>query len=310
MTLLDVRPTRRTMLGAAACGLAAMALAPTRLWAAAPEAVSPVALVFDGEALLLAARDLRRSTDGGATWAVLPGAPEEIAALAADPGRPGRVFAGLGSGGVRLSVDSGESWADAGQGLPAAPVRALAVAAEAPDTIYAAVEGDGLWTSSDAGQSWALAMDRPWLEGAERDLLALSSVSLDTGMGGIWVYAGTETGLTRVPDCFCRWQDVRPGNAMDALVAGEAAPEVKSLPAGQPVRSLAVSLRKPELIHAALPSGIWRSADAGVTWADAYAADALCVAAEPGDPHHIVTATAGGLVTSRDGGITWTAPAA
>jgi photosystem II stability/assembly factor-like uncharacterized protein len=142
------------MLSAAACGLAAMPLGPARLWAAAPEAIAPLALAFDGKALLLAAQDLRRSTDGGATWAVLPGAPDEIAALAAHPGRPGRVFAGLGSGGVRLSVDGGGSWADAGPGLPAAPVGTLAVAPEAPDTIYAAVEGDGLWTSRDAGQSW------------------------------------------------------------------------------------------------------------------------------------------------------------
>jgi hypothetical protein len=125
-------------------------------------------------------------------------------------------------------------------------------------------------------------MDRPWLEGAERELLALASVSLDTGMGGIWVYAGTEIGLTRVPDCFCRWQDIRPGNAMDAMVAGEAPPEAKPLPAGQPVRSLAVSPARPELIHAALPSGIWRSANAGVTWGRARDADALSVAAVVG----------------------------
>ncbi|MDV4146746.1 hypothetical protein [Shimia sp. FJ5] len=58
-------------------------------------------------------------------------------------------------------------------------------------------------------------MDRPWLDDAERDPLALASVELETGMGGIWIYAGTEVGLARVPDCFCRWQDVQPGNAMD-----------------------------------------------------------------------------------------------
>lgn len=153
-------------------------------------------------------------------------------------------------------------------------------------------------------------MDRPWLEGAERDVLALASVRLDTGMGGIWVYAGTEAGLTRVPDCFCRWQEVRPGNAMDALVAGEAPPEMEPLPAGEPVRGLAVSLARPELIHAALPSGIWRSEDAGVTWALAKASDAFCIAADPADPLHIVAGTTGGLVDSRDGGLTWTAHSA
>lgn len=310
MTLLDVRPTRRAMLGAAACGLAAMALAPARLRAARPQPGTPRALVFDGDALLATADSLRRSTDGGATWAALPAAPAGISALAAHADRRGRIFAGLAAGGVSLSEDGGESWADAAAGLPAAPVRALALAAESPDTVYAAVGGDGLWTSRDAGRSWELSMDRPWLDGAERDVLALASVSLDTGMGGIWVYAGTEIGLMRVPDCFCRWQEVRPGNAMDALVAGEAPPEAVPLPAGEPVRSLAVSPARPELLHAALPSGVWRSADAGVTWGRASATDVLCIAADPADPLHIVAATPGGLVTSRDGGLTWTAPGA
>ena len=310
MTLLDVRPTRRAMLGAAACGLAAMALAPARLLAAAPQAGAPRALVFQGNALVVAADDLRRSTDGGATSAVLPAAPAGISALAAHAGRPGRILAGLAAGGVSLSEDGGDSWADAAAGLPAAPVRALALAAESPDTIYAAVEGDGLWTSRDAGRSWELSMDRPWLDGAEHDVLALASVSLDTGMGGIWVYAGTGFGLTRVPDCFCRWQEVRPGNAMDALVAGDAPPEAKPLPAAEPVRGLAVSPARPGLLHAALPSGIWRSADAGVNWTRASATDASGIAAHPTDPLHIVAATPGGLVTSRDGGRIWTAPGA
>lgn len=87
-------------------------------------------------------------------------------------------------------------------------------------------------------------MDRPWLDDAEREPLALASVELETGMGGIWIYAGTEVGLARVPDCFCRWQDVQPGNAMDALVAGEAPPSEAPLPGGQPILSLASAPRR------------------------------------------------------------------
>ncbi|MDP2739607.1 MAG: hypothetical protein Q8O82_13135 [Pseudorhodobacter sp.] len=81
---------------------------------------------------------------------------------------------------------------------------------------------DGLWRSADAGATWAFAMDRPWIAEAEREVLALASVNLASGMGGIWIYAGTGRGLTRVPDCFCRWQDVVAGDAMDALVADNA----------------------------------------------------------------------------------------
>jgi hypothetical protein len=30
----------------------------------------------------------------------------------------------------------------------------------------------------------------------------LASVNIPTGMGGIWLYAGTAEGLVRNPDCF------------------------------------------------------------------------------------------------------------
>src|SRR3546814_5274387 len=102
-------------------------------------------------------------------------------------------------------------------------------------------------------------MVRPGLNYAERDLLALVSVDLATGMGGIWIYAGTPVGLIRVPDCFCRWQDVQPGNAMDALVSGDAPPSQAPLPAGEPIHALASAPSAPETVHAALPSGVWTS---------------------------------------------------
>ena len=69
-------------------------------------------------------------------------------------------------------------------------------------------------------------MDRPYEDGAERDLLTLASVNAETGMGGIWIYAGTERGLTRLPDCLCRWQEVQPGDAMAAASGVESLLEV------------------------------------------------------------------------------------
>jgi len=40
--------------------------------------------------------------------------------------------------------------------------------------------------------------------------------------GGIWLCAGTEVGLARVPACLCRWQDVPPGDVMSiaAVIGG------------------------------------------------------------------------------------------
>lgn len=44
----------------------------------------------------------------------------------------------------------------------------------------------------------------------ERNLTALASVDVATGMGGSWIYAGTELGLTRVPDRSRRWLRATP----------------------------------------------------------------------------------------------------
>lgn len=264
------------------------------------------ALAFDGEMLVAAGERLTRLSFDGRVDEMPPPA-QPIRALASHPDRPGRLFAAPEGGGALRSDDGGSSWSAAGAGLPAAEVAALAVAAAAPDTIFAAVTGDGLWRSEDAGDTWAFVMDRPWIAEAEREVLALASVNLASGMGGIWVYAGTDVGLTRVPDCFCRWQDVVAGDAMDALVAGAAPPPQAPLPAGEPVLALASAPTAPERLHAALPSGLWASADGGVTWARQSDLRATAVAIAPGDPGHIVAATDGGLSQSRDGGTTWTA---
>ncbi|KZB55973.1 pyridine nucleotide-disulfide oxidoreductase [Thalassospira xiamenensis] len=223
------------------------------------------------------------------------------------PERPGRIVGGLDTGGVVLSVDGGKSWDVRGQGLPKAAVTAITTAATNPDTIYAAIRGDGLWQSDDAGQSWVFAMDRPWLANAERDLTALSSVDLATGMGGIWLYAGTDTGVTRVPDCFCRWQDVQPGDAMDALASGKQATPKVPLPEGEPVNALVSAVSRPATLYAALPSGIWQSQDAGVTWLKRSEVIATALAVHPLHADDLVIVNDDGVLQSPDGGRTWPA---
>lgn len=305
-----VRLSRRTVLRGGACGLLVAAAPALGGLAPAGPADGISALAFDGSTLVAAGGGLRRSPDGGASWEPLAEPDGEILALAAHPDRHGTLFAGTASGAVLGSRDGGRSWTDRSTGLPGGAVRALAIAARTPDTLYAAIESDGLWTSEDGGASWTLAMDRPYADGVEHDLLALASVDTESGMGGIWVYAGTEAGLTRVPDCFCRWQEVRPGNAMDALVSGEAPPPEKPLPKGESVISLAAAPTDPALIYAGLPSEIWKSTDAGVSWAKAHDAAMPRLALDPEDALHVVAATGAGILTSRDGGLTWTAPGA
>lgn len=300
-----VRPNRRTVLtGMLSVGVATMLPG----FAPAASDRTPWVLAFDGAAILTAGRKLLVSNDGGESWAEQE-APGRVLALATHHGRPGHVVAGLAEGGVGLSEDGGTTWRIGTTGLPAGEVNAIAIGSRDPDLIYAAIRGDGLYKSEDAGERWALAMDRPWLDEAERDPLTLVSVDLETGMGGIWIYAGTEMGLTRVPDCFCRWQDVQPGNAMDALVVGDAPPPESPLPEGEPVMSLASSPSIPERLYAALPSGIWASEDGGVVWTQKAESSASAVAVHPEDETYVAAVIGGTLKLSRDGGATWTATA-
>ncbi|WP_245596806.1 hypothetical protein [Leisingera aquimarina] len=268
------------------------------------------AITFSGQTVIVAGDSVRSVDVSTGTTVDLTTPERPVHALAIHPDRPDRLFAAPEDGGIAQSNDGGRLWHSAGNGLPDAQVTALAVAAAAPDTVYATVSGDGLWRSEDAGGTWSFVMDRPWIEEAERDVLALASVNLASGMGGIWLYAGTETGLTRVPDCFCRWQDVVAGDAMDALVAGAAPPPEAPLPEDEPVLALVSAHAAPERLFAALPSGLWASADGGVMWERKSSVQVRALAVDPMDPGHIAAATDTELKLSRDGGANWATLAA
>ena len=269
------------------------------------------AMAFDGPVLILASDRFWRSSDGGASWvAASDQNAASITALTTHPGKPGFVYAASKTGGVMRSGDGGISWRSVGTGLPMAPANALTIAAQHPDTIYVALQGDGLWASKDAGDSWDFVMDRPYLAHAEHDILTLAGVNIATGMGGEWIYAGTDLGLTRVPDCFCRWQGVDEADPMAGLVKGQAAVAAKPLPGGQALLSLALAPSVSATLFAGLQSGVWKSTDAGLNWAQVSDHAAPHLAVNPTDPNHVIAAADGAILSSRDGGTTWSAPAA
>ena len=104
-----------------------------------------------------------KSTDGGGQWRQVPipvPAPVAIRSLAIDPATPSIVYAayapfGAGkSGGVLKSIDAGETWIAAQNGLPdTIDVNALAIDPSTPARIYAATQ-QGVFMSSDAAASW------------------------------------------------------------------------------------------------------------------------------------------------------------
>ena len=272
------------------------------------------ALAFDQGKLLAAAAGIWISADGGVSFSPRSEGPgAAVTALATHPDKPGVIYATTSNGLLR-SVDAGLSWNSAGPGLPASPMDAVAIAAHDPQIIYVAVRGDGIWQSKDGAKSWDFAMDRPLVDKVEVDVQALASVGSLSGMGGYWVYAGTSKGVSKVPDCFCRWSSLESTGAME--VSTSAAKPARVDPALRlphlSATSLAVAPSVPNVLFAGLPSGIWKTGDTGSTWqlvGKALASPILAV--DPNDPNHLVAAISDGMMlSSRNNGLTWAAPSA
>ncbi len=87
-----------------------------------------------------------------------------INCLAADPHKPGQIYAGTQANGIQVSEDSAKSWR--GLGLVDVPVKSVAVSNHQPGMIYAGGKPVSLFVSQDAGQHWielpALRKSKKW----------------------------------------------------------------------------------------------------------------------------------------------------
>ena len=161
-----------------------------------------------------------RLDEAGSGWTVeLSLAGSGAQCLAVDPADPDVVYAGLRAGGVRRSVDGGQSWVDCR--LPEPGVFSLAVSA-ADGVVYAGTEPSRLFRSDDRGESWGeletlLELPsrptwsfppRPWTSHVR--WIAPSPHDADLLLVGIEL-----GGLMRSTDGGQSWQDHRPGAQPD-----------------------------------------------------------------------------------------------
>ena len=171
---------------------------------AAFEHVHALALDAAGRSLWLGAHaGLFRSEDGGRVWTKV-GLPvnhdaPDIMAVTPDSRDAAVVYVATHEAGVFKTTDGGRTWSEVNSGLGGHDVHGLAIDPNAPTKLHALVRDDsqGLYRTTNGGRNWVRVDDGP---GGETKVL--TSVNLSTGMGGIYLYAGTAEGLQRNPDCF------------------------------------------------------------------------------------------------------------
>ena len=168
------------------------------------EHVHALAMDSSGQSLLVGAHTgLFRSHDGGQSWKRVPLSVKhshpDVMSIVPDPSTSNTIYVGTHEAGVFKSTDTGATWKQVNNGLGGMDVHGLAIDPNAPSKLHAAIrdKGDGIYRTTDGGAKWTRVDDGP-----EGEVKVLKSVNISTGMGGIFLYAGTSTGLQRSPDCF------------------------------------------------------------------------------------------------------------
>ena len=217
---------------------------------------------------------LLRTTDSGATWTAVPGAPiDEISGVAFTSVQDGTLVGTLGR--IYRTSDGGATWTDVSRGTRES---LSAVAFVAPTTAVASVAAAGLMLrSTDGGVSWT-QLATPATQPQRGVAFADANVGVSVGdagsmlrttnSGANWsaVASGTSAGL----------RAIRFFNASTGLAVGEGGTILRTANAGaswQPVASgVTVALNAVTTVGATQATvgtqdgRVLRSGDAGLTW--------------------------------------------
>ena len=285
---------------------------------------------------------IHRSADQGRTWQwIREGFPPvqqfafsaPIGAIAFDPQRPARVYAGVGrprwnkggSGAIYSSDDTGLTWRlISARQLPAdAIVRDIELQPGTSRTILIATHR-GIFRSEDAGQSWAAS--NQGLPHVNVEELAFAPSLPDI------VYASLQTtardsqpfdgGVCRSDDGGKTWRTVNGAGMPRRVGASGQSPYMTSQ-----IKDLAVDPRDPNVVYAgsrsSVTAGVYKTLDGGLHWTqmtrhgkqdtpnmdygwiNSWGPAVECLSLSPVRPNRLAFGTSGQVFTSDDGGTTW-----
>jgi photosystem II stability/assembly factor-like uncharacterized protein len=271
-----------------------------------------------------------RSTDGGASWKLLPGSPFHPFFVEIDPSRPDTVYsARLSDGQVFKSTDGGASWQRLNVGSAGSVlfVGSLEVDPLKSSRLYAGT-AHGVWKSEDGGASWQ-RLSRGLPNGGDIGVRVYPAPLRPAGT--VYVLTNNDD-LFRTSDGGKRWKPLQrlgrflpvlaysPLDARTLYVSFGDGQVFRSdnggdrwVQVGQPrgiyLTSLAVHPGMPRTVYAGTPSsGLFKSTDSGRSWfpvGNFAAVHAHPLAIDPSSQTVWADVSGRGLLRSVDGGATW-----
>jgi photosystem II stability/assembly factor-like uncharacterized protein len=202
-----------------------------------------------------------------------------VLSLAIDPASPTTLYAGT-YGGVFKSVDGGANWAAASVGLTSTYSAALAIDPLTPTTLYVGTSGGGVFKSVDAGASWSAT----GLATGSVNALAIDPANPAT------LYAGGSMGILMM-------KSVDGGANWSAADGGLF----------QQPMSIAIDPAASSTVYAGTNNRLYRSLDAGLTWAQHGPGDwpSLGVRSVAIHASNVYMGASGGVFRSMDSGANW-----
>lgn len=222
-------------------------------------------------------------------WA--PVGPEGgwISAFAADLAHPGTVWAATRGGGVFKSIDSGDYWTAASQGLGQLDVTAIAVDPGDSQRLFAGTASRGVFRSADGGATW-LPVNAGLPGATTRPKVGALAVHPTDGDIVFAAFSAGRGGLYVSGDGGDSWSPVG-----------------SDLPGDVRVYSVAIDPASPSTVYAGTERGAWRSVNGGVNWTQLDTnhlafSSVVSVAVLAGAAGTIYVATSEDIWKSTDGG--------